>query len=361
MARALQEHCGDVQFVGPMALKGRSTIGRVLSEFFRITTGKAFNYSHSKWLSINYGKRFAKRLLRGNYDLIFAPAAAAEIAYLETDIPIVYASDTTFALAHGYYSQYSNLLQWSYRSSMETERRAIDTASVVLYPSDWAAASAIQDFAADPGKVFVTPYGANLDYVPDAEVVRQRRTQESNDRITLLFIGVSWERKGGDIAYETLLALEQLGMSARLIVCGCVPPKGVTHKNMKVIPFLDKHDSAQRLNLTELFLESTFLLVPTRADCYGIVFCEASAHGLPSVSTATGGVPAAVVEGKNGVLLSASATGTDYAHVIAEIYEDSWRYRQLVESSRNLFETTHNWDHWGKNVANILESSVLAK
>ncbi|TSA49979.1 MAG: glycosyltransferase [Sphingobacteriales bacterium] len=40
-------------------------------------------------------------------------------------------------------------------------------------------------------------------------------------------------------------------------------------------------------------------MVPSRAECYGIVFAEASSYGLPSVSTDTGGVSAVVKEGVN--------------------------------------------------------------
>jgi surfactin synthase thioesterase subunit len=37
-------------------------------------------------------------------------------------------------------------------------------------------------------------------------------------------MGVSWERKGGAIAFETLLELEKMGIQAELIVSGCTFP-----------------------------------------------------------------------------------------------------------------------------------------
>ena len=42
-------------------------------------------------------------------------------------------------------------------------------------------------------------------------------------RCHLLFLEVDWVRKGGDIAFETLLKLEELDMQAELLVCGCAP------------------------------------------------------------------------------------------------------------------------------------------
>ena len=43
-----------------------------------------------------------------------------------------------------------------------------------------------------------------------------------------------------------------------------------------MIPYLNKQDRAQRAELDELFYNAHFLLVPTRSDCFGIVFAEAS-------------------------------------------------------------------------------------
>ena len=44
-------------------------------------------------------------------------------------------------------------------------------------------------------------------------------------RCHLLFLRVEWVRKGGDIAFETLLKLKELGMQVELVVSGCAPPE----------------------------------------------------------------------------------------------------------------------------------------
>lgn len=85
-------------------------------------------------------------------------------------------------------------------------------------------------------------------------------------------------------------------------------------------------------------LESDFLLLPTRAESYGIVFCEASAFGIPSITTDVGGVSGVVHNGKNGYTLPYSANGHDYAHMIAEVWSDEKRYSELSLTSRNEFD-----------------------
>src|SRR5581483_12346910 len=115
-----------------------------------------------------------------------------------------------------------------------TEALAIANASKLIYSSLWGANSAIETYHADERNVHVIPYGANLELPPAREAVLQK-TRAGHCR--LLFMAVSWQRKGGEIAFETLLQLEKLGIAAELIVCGCVPPKEFTHERMTVIPF----------------------------------------------------------------------------------------------------------------------------
>ena len=78
---------------------------------------------------------------------------------------------------------------------------------------------------------------------PERAAVLPRRL---GSRIRLLMIGVLWDVKGGDIAFETLLRLLEDGFDAELTVVGCAPPAGISHSRLTVIPFLDKSVPAER-------------------------------------------------------------------------------------------------------------------
>lgn len=352
LSSALQEHCGDVDFLGPWKPEQLIKRQRATSFLSEKLTGKRFDYTHSTALAKAYGEYFTQKLREKEYNLVFAVAASTELAYLETSLPVFYLADTTIANMLGYYPFYTNLSKRSEAQALDVEKHALQKATHLFYPSDWAAQSAIRDFEIDPARVHVVPLGANLESVPD----RAQVLQHADDGLCrLLFLGVEWERKGGPIAMETLDALRHNGINAELTVCGCVPP--VTHPYMKVIPFIDKNDPPQQQRLTDLLLKSDFLLLPTRAECYGLVFCEAAAFGVPSVSTDTGGVRGAVHEGKNGFLLSPDAKGHVYAERITELWNDRAAYMHLRESARNLFETSLNWDSWAKTIQLYLPGS----
>jgi glycosyltransferase involved in cell wall biosynthesis len=291
-------------------------------------------------------------LAEHRFDLIVAPVAATEIAFLETRIPIILVEDATYGQLIDYNAEYAHLLDGSKRELHIIERHALQKASAIISSSSWAAQSAIDDYQADAHKVHVVPFGANFETPPDAELIRQRRR---SGRCKLLFVGANWQQKGGDIAFETLLKLEQLGIEAELIICGCVPPPSFSHSRMRVIPFLDKQKPAERKELEHLYMQADFALLPTRNECFSIALCEATAYGLPVITTHTGGLGELVTDGKNGLLLPYDARGDVYATRIAALYQDEQRYHSFVRASRAAFEERLNWDAWGRAVSRVID------
>jgi glycosyltransferase involved in cell wall biosynthesis len=356
IVRALQKYCGDISFLDPIDAPFEMLIGRIFKYSSKFFFKKRFVYEHCFLVAKRCAKVATQRLAGRSFDVIVAPAGATVVAFLETDIPIVLVEDATYGLLFDYYVWFSHLLKRSAYEMNTIQNLALKRANAVLCHSTWAARSAIEEYATDPRKVHVVPVGANLDEGPPREVALGRK---KSDHCRLLFLGTDWQRKGGEIAFETLLKLEELGISAELIVCGCTPPKRFSHERMKVIPFLNKNDERQHKELEQLFMMSDFLLLPTRADTFGMVFCEANAFGLPAITTNTGGVPEAVRDGENGFLLPLDARGDAYAEVIATIYRDDQRYAELVKSSRAAYENRLNWDAWGvavkKIIADLLE------
>jgi glycosyltransferase involved in cell wall biosynthesis len=260
-------------------------------------------------------------------------------------------ADATFANVLDYYPDSQNLLGISKRHGLLLEKRAIQKSSFLIYPSEWAAQSAINDFRAERSSIGIVPFGANLDAPPSVEILRQKNPSEV---CRLLFLAVEWRRKGGDLAFQTFLELKNRGIKTKLTVCGCSPPEGVSDPDLEVTGFLNKNVPSERERIERLLLNSDFMLMPTRADCTPIVFCEASAFGLPSVTTDTGGVKGAVRHGINGLLLPITAGAGEIANAIAEVFQNKASYDALARSARTEYETRLNWDAWGTTVSNLI-------
>lgn len=317
-------------------------------KLFKKQTSVEFLRSYAKYFSRQLQKELKKRPV----DVLFVSASSQLVAYLETDIPIIYMTDATFQQLQGYYPGFSNLTTYNINQGKELDKKAFQKMDHCMLASDWNKNSAINDYSIDANKISVVPCGANLDKIPEVSELNM----EASGTCNLLFLGVEWERKGGDIALETFHLLKQKGLNPRLNIIGCVPPHDLSDKkNITVIPFLDKNKEDDFRQLHQIFIQTDFLLLPTRAECAGVVFCEASAYGIPSVTSDTGGVKTYVLEKVNGFALPLQADAVAYAQKIEELVLDLQAMQRLKLSARKLYEERLNWDHWGSQFQQIAE------
>ena len=110
--------------------------------------------------------------------------------------------------------------------------------------------------------------------------------------------------------------------------------------------------------LHKIFLETDLLLLPTRAECAGVVFSEASAYAIPSITTDTGGVTTYIKNGINGFALPFQAGPGTYAEKIGHLLADKQSFHNLKLSSRKYYEENLNWDNWGKRFTEIAQQLV---
>lgn len=352
MSKSLAGEGHEVVHIGPLSapiLPLFKTYSRLCRTFRR----RGPSPFHAGAVVAQYAADSARKIRAVSPDVVFAPAGSTFAWSVPDGVPLVYASDATFRLVENYHPNYRNLSRGARDIAERLERDTIARADLILYPSEWAAESAIRDYGADRNRVHVIPWGANLEEAPDrASVLGCRKPGPCR----LLFIGANWEEKGADIAVGALAELRNRGMEAKLVICGCTPRKPVTQAGLTIIPYLDKSDREQRNRLDQLYRDADFFLLPTRADCYGIVFCEAAAHGVPSIAPATGGVPCAIRNGETGLLLPPKATKADYAAVIFETFANPGQMARLRQSSRDAFESRLNWQAWGRRVSDLIQS-----
>lgn len=306
-----------------------------------------FLRGYAKWFS----KELEKELHQVKPDVLFVPGAPQLIAYCKTTVPIIYMADATFQQLQGYYDSFGNLAAYNMQQGIELDQKAFDNAAHCMLASDWARQSAIDDYHIPENKITVQPLGANLDIIPSVSELKK----EKNKICQLLFLGVDWERKGGQIALDTFYALKKKGMQVQLTIVGCTPPVPVYENDITVIPFINKNIKKEATLLYNIFQQTDFLLLPTRAECAGLVFCEASAFGIPSITTDTGGVSTYVQNGINGFTLPLSSGAEAYADKILDLYTNDDAYRQLCINSRKKYDATLNWDAWGDSFRQVAE------
>lgn len=342
-------HCQTrIDFPGKIYLWGYSYISRLF--------GKGFS-PMTRFISKRMASTIPTKKL-GSIDVIFAPAGSVDIAYIKTDTPIIYYSDATFRLLNNYY--FKKLFKNKEREAYEIEKLALNKSSYLLFASHWAMQSAILDYDISTLKASVVEFGANID---DKDINFRRRIKVLNNnepkKLKVLFIGVDWIRKGGAIAVECCSSLKKRGFDIELHIVGIphLPPEYAKCDIIVNHGFLNKNKQNDYLLLTSIIDECDIFLLPTRAECAGIVFAEASAFGLPIVTYDTGGVSNYVINGLNGYRLPMNCKGKDFADKIETILMKD-ELEKLSIGGRQLYEERLNWEHWGKEFDRILKKVV---
>jgi len=296
----------------------------------------------------NMGRLLSERINTLGYDLLFF----GDLYFHPSDvqIPFVLVSDMTFEQVKIHYRKPD---ERNIEPCIHLEKLSLNNASMIIYSSEWAKQKAIDFYNTDPDKISIVEFGANIPTPTGYSI------DINTDICRLVFIGVDWERKRGDIILQTYKLLKAEGFPCTLTIIGSTPKNEPEEdENLIIIPRLEKSKKEDLEKLCKILSESHFLVLPTRFDAFGIVFCEASAYALPSIATDVGGVSQAVREGKNGYLLPLEATPKDYAEKIKTVFGDKDNYFKLRQSSRDEFETRLNWDVWGEKVNKILEEAV---
>ncbi len=283
--------------------------------------------------TIKYAKRLAHNLGESRlsrFDLLFS-IGSSEIAYVETGVPIVHLTDATYAQMVEYYDGFD--ISERFNSNANTvQRLAYEKSSQIIFASKWAADSALADYGVPIDKTNIAEFGPNFD-------PPQSFDPAPSKAIKMLFVGKDWKRKGGEIAVETFEVLERMGMDVSLTIVGCRPPDGTpTHPKIEIIPFAE--------NIHRYYRDSNVFLLPTRAECAGIVFSEASSFALPCFTTDTGGIGNYVENGFNGYRLELNATGLDFAKTILDEFGDADGFMELRKGARRKFERDLNWEVW---------------
>jgi hypothetical protein len=111
IAQALQKYCGDVTYIGPLGAFYERLIGFALRSSSKFLLKKTFVCKESFLIAKRYAKATAQKIALQAFDVIVAPTGAPEVAFLETDIPIVLVADSTYALLLDYYPEFSNVLK----------------------------------------------------------------------------------------------------------------------------------------------------------------------------------------------------------------------------------------------------------
>jgi glycosyltransferase involved in cell wall biosynthesis len=335
----------DVRILGPYPLRYRTPV-RLHNRLRRQLTGKGVLWERHRVIAHQY-PAIVHKYLEQNPDLdILLATSVFYVAGVRSRIPLVVWADTTVSGVIGRYRRYQHLSKRSVTRSHAVEQAALTSCDMAIFSNQWAAEVALNSYHLDPRKVRVINYGANLLEAPERAELIRLLTLRGSDQIKLIILGVDWQRKGMAKAIEVAGELRKRGLNVQLQIVGCRPPSGFPVPGyVSLFGRVSKHTLEGVRQLERLLGESHLLILPTEAECAAVVLAEASAFGVPFISTDVGGNASIVRQGYNGILLPLEADVFTWANEAMRILNDRKSYERFVWQAYDFFHQRLSWNH----------------
>lgn len=304
------------------------------------------------WLSRIAALGLARRIAPLQPRVVISIANSGVTAELAKHLPVIQISDTTFALMRDFYDSFKRLGPRAARMGEAIEQASITHSTAISVSSPWAAKSVCEHYGKPSEAVHVASWGCNFPAVEDDQLVTD---PDAGSVCRLLFVGLDWQRKGGDIVLDTARIFAKRQFDFQIDLVGARPSGDVDVPQVKVHGLLRKSEPAENAKLIELFRNASLLFLPTRQDCTPMVFAEANAYSVPAVSSDVGGVGGVITSGENGLLLPGVADAEAFALAIMGLWRDWPRYLALRKTSRKAYLERLNWDAWSKQIAAMID------
>ncbi|MCH2144834.1 MAG: glycosyltransferase family 4 protein [Phycisphaerales bacterium] len=311
-------------------------------------------------LEVRYAAEVSQRCSAGDLDLIVGLYASAIIPRLELPdgLPVVHISDSTMQLHAAPGSGYPRPNRRQLRNRCELDNQTCRRIDLGIYPSEWAAESAVRDCGLPPDRARVVEWGgAGEDDLPSPD----RRPPRQGERIELVFIGQAWLRKGLDRALAATEHIADQGRPIRLTTIGCRIPRRLKIPQLRELGTLALHEDKDRELFETVLQESTCLVHPARSECYGHVLVEACARGVPVICTRVEGMPTIIRDGENGLLLPSDPDIASFVSAILRIADDDALAHALCQGARRAWEERLSWAAWGRRFAELVEPLLACR
>lgn len=293
-------------------------------------------------------------------DVLYGCCVSIPLYRLEVprSLPIVYYSDTTARLINASYDDYKNRSPEYHAVTDRVERIAMARAAAVVTATELARRSAINDYGVAPERAHVVHMGANISHDEVAYVSPEPPTREG---FKLVITAAKPARKRLDLAIDVVEILRDKGVAAELSFIGPPTPRAEASPWVHCAGFLKLSDPADRRQNLQLLAESHIMILPSTGEAFGIAPCEAAHVDRPSIVSAAGGLPEAVLHDQTGIVMPVDATAEDYARELLTLLDDPERYRRLSRDAGIRAREVLSWDHWAARLEEICSHAVASR
>jgi glycosyltransferase involved in cell wall biosynthesis len=157
-------------------------------------------------------------------------------------------------------------------------------------------------------------------------------------RWDILAVGRLIHLKGGDVLLDALVEVVRALPQTRMAFAGAGDLDAEWRERTVRLGLSGRVDflgNLPRETLADVYRQSRILAIPSRSEGLPLVLLEAQWMGIPAVASAVGGLPEAIVDGENGLLVPAEDPGS-LAHALIRVLSDGPLYERLRENALRI-------------------------
>lgn len=250
------------------------------------------------------------------------------------------------------FSDYSKFSEFDINRIANQEKTWLENAEIIFFGSNWIKDETIRnlDLPERKNKYIVVNTGGHIP-IPEKDTYSYKK-----DELSLLFIALNFEKKGGFDAVDIFLECKKNISKVKLTIIGERPPQHVLDiKGIEYLGRLSKSKPNELKKMEETFQNASFLIHPTKMDTMGAIIPEANYFGTPVFASNKFGIPDLILDGKTGILINNNDSIIDIASKVSLIFKDQVRYMNLRECARTYSVEKFSWDAIGKRIAKSIQ------
>jgi len=251
------------------------------------------------------------------------------------------------------YSDAAPLTDSDVEGVQRREQAVYQGAAGIFALSERLRRSFVEEFGIPADRVRAIYAGPNFE---PGRVAMAAPTRLEGHPPTVLFVGLQFHRKGGDVLVESFRQVRRRLPTAELLLAG-VPVGEVEGPGIQCLGALDKNQPAGAAALAAAYASADVFALPTRFEPFGIAFVEAMHFGLPCIGPRAWAVPEIIADGETGFTVPADDVES-LTDRLLRLLSDPTLARMMGEAGRERARRAFTWPQVVGRMVEVMAATV---
>jgi len=230
--------------------------------------------------------------------------------------------------------------------------KILTSADLITATSNYLKKHTVRLYPQLESKISIIPFGAEI---PDAIADRK-----SDDIVRLVYIKKHEKIYGPDVLLAAMQKIIRIKPNTRLTLAGQGSMTAELRGQSEQLGIEDNVDFCGFINpdkMSSFLSQYDIMVMPSLQESFGVAVLEASAVGLPVVSSDIGGIPEVLISGKTGILVP-PGNSDDLSQAIIRLADNAELRKTMGQAGRKMVADKFRWEVCLDKMAELYERLV---